>query len=58
MKGWLYRRKMMSWSKMWAVLTADQMLKFYKSNRTPSNSETLLKLDLEKGFSIEDIQQG
>ena len=54
MEGFLYRRKRMQWKRVWAILTSDKVLNFYKSE----NYEPVASINLKLGCSAENVVQG
>ncbi|CAK8677808.1 unnamed protein product [Clavelina lepadiformis] len=53
MEGFLYRRKRMQWKRVWAILTSDKVLNFYKSE----NYEPVASINLKLGCSAENVVQ-
>ena len=59
MKGWLYRRKRMKWSRFWAALGSDNMLCFYKDEDCQRrNLPVSFDVDLSAGCNVQNIKQG
>ena len=59
MKGWLYRRKRMKWSKFWAALGSDNILRFYKDEDCQrQNLPVSFEVNLNGGCNVQNIKQG
>ena len=59
MKGWLYRRKRMKWSRFWAALGSDNILCFYKDEDCQRrNLPASFDVDLSAGCNVQNIKQG
>jgi len=60
MEGWLYRRRRMQWLRLWAVLSREKILLFYKNEQfvDDSSSKPLLVYDLRLGCQLTNVVQG